>query len=120
TAPVLTALLRQANALAIGAVAGLAGARIGMPLPWMLGPLIGTIVAAMAGAPISAPGALRPAVIPVLGVLLGSSLSAEVLRSAAAWLPSLLLLPVYLAVSTLLAMVVYIRLGGFDRVTAFF
>ena len=111
---------RQILALAIGLVSALLAARLHMPLPWMLGAMLGTTVAAMAGAPVRAPATIRPAVIPVIGVLLGSSLRPQVLAAAAGWAPSLIVLPVFLAVAATLGGTLYRRVGGYDPVTAFF
>ncbi len=113
-------IARQVLALAIGAGAGILAYSIHMPLPWMLGAMFGTTVAAVAGAPMRSPQSIRPLVIPVIGVLLGSTLRADVLAGAAAWLPSLLLLPVFLSTAGLCGMTFYRRVGGYTPVTAFF
>jgi uncharacterized membrane protein AbrB (regulator of aidB expression) len=53
-------------ALTIGVLSGLLGYFIGMPLPWMLGPMIGTTIAAMLRLPVRGPGKLRHFVIPII------------------------------------------------------
>lgn len=113
-------VLKQALAILVGFLSGLTAYHVGMPLPWMLGAMLGTTVFAMAGLPLVAPATLRPIVIPIIGVLLGSSLSVEVLRTALPWIPSLMLLPVFLTVATVVCYQVYRRLGHYDTVTAFF
>lgn len=113
-------ILLQLTALMIGVGSGAIANFIGMPLPWMLGAMIGTTICAMIGVPMHSPAVLRPGVIPVLGVLLGSSLTLEVLKGAASWLPSISLMPLYVVSVTLLCMQVYIRLGGYSRPSAFF
>jgi membrane AbrB-like protein len=110
----------QGLALALGTASGGLAYVLHMPLPWMLGAMFGTTVAALAGLPVHAPNAMRPLVIPVLGVLLGSSMRAEVLAGAVAWIPSLLLLPVFLGTAGLLGASFYRRVGGYAPVTAFF
>lgn len=107
-------------ALAIGVVCGIAAYTAGLPLPWMLGPMIGNTVAAMMRAPVRAPGALRPFVIPVIGVMLGSGFTAEVLGLLGSWVLTLILLPVFLGCAAGLSFLVYRRVGGYDRVTAFY
>lgn len=109
-----------ALALAIGIGSGLLASRLGVPLPWMLGPMIGNTIAAITRAPVVAPIMLRPLVIPIIGVMLGSGLSAEVLANAVAWWPSMLLLVPFLAVAGATSYQFYRRIGGFDPVTAFF
>jgi len=107
-------------ALTIGVLAGLLGYWLGMPLPWMLGPMIGTTVAAMVGLPVRGPDKLRPIVIPVIGVLLGSGITADLFGQLGSWALTLILLPLFLCAAAGLSYVVYRRLGGYDPVTAFY
>ena len=107
-------------ALTIGVASGLLGFWIGMPLPWMLGPMIGTTIAAMAGVPVRGPGKLRPIVIPVIGVLLGSGITADLFGQLGSWALTLALLPLFLAAAAAVSYTVYRRLGGYDPVTAFY
>jgi len=111
---------RPALALALGLVCGIVAARIGLPLPWMLGPMIGTTIAALLGAPIAGPDRLRPIMVPVLGVMLGSGITSEVLDAARQWALSFALLPLFLLVAASASYTVYRRIGRYDPVTAFF
>ena len=112
--------MAMALAIAIGIASGLLANWAGVPLPWMLGPMVGNTIAALAGARIGAPTPLRPFTIPVIGVMLGSGLSSEVLLGALHWWPSLIMLVPFLMVSGLVSYQFYRRLGRFDPVTAFF
>lgn len=114
------ALFAQVLALALGTGCGVAAYQVGLPLPWMIGPMIGTTVAAMLGAPIQGPEKLRPIVIPVIGVLLGSSITMEVLASALGWWPSLLMLIPFLISAAVVSFFFYRRIAGYDPVTAYF
>ncbi len=109
-----------ALALGLGAVAGYGTYRLGLPLPWMLGPMIINTFAALMRWPVKAPMKLRPIVIPLIGLMLGSAVSPQVFANASQWLVTIALLPVYLASGAGVSYVVYRRLGGFDPVTAFF
>ncbi len=113
-------IARQALALVIGIAGGGIANFAGMPLPWMLGSMLATTGAAISGLPIRSPAALRPVVTPVIGVLLGSSVTLDVLRGTVTWLPSMLLLPALLAVAAGLSYQIYTRIGGYDRTTAWF
>jgi hypothetical protein len=111
---------RYVLALGLGAVGGCLFWWLKMPLPWMLGALFANMAAAVAGAPIRAPVRLRSAVVAVIGVLLGSRFTPEVLSQAGVWTISLLLLLVYLLAVGLVVVPFYRFAGKFDWNTAFF
>nr|WP_272911497.1 AbrB family transcriptional regulator [Loktanella sp. M215] len=106
--------------MTIGVLSGLLGYWLRMPLPWMLGPMIGTTTAAMLGWPVRGPDKLRPIVIPVIGVLLGSGITAELFGQLGSWVLTLTLLPIFLCVAAGFSYVVYRKLGHYDPVTAFY
>ncbi len=116
----MTAAAPHIIALAIGALSGIIGFVIGMPLPWMLGPMIGVTIAAMAGAPIQGPVTLRKIVIPIIGVMLGSSVSPETLQLLGQWALTMATLPVVLLIMGGLSFMVYRYIGRHDPVTAFY
>jgi membrane AbrB-like protein len=111
--PILTALV-------IGAAGGLLFYAVHLPLPWMMGAMAATTVASMAGVPQTMPAWARPPTIAVLGVLLGSSFTREMVGRMPEWLPSLLTLPVYILVIGLLALVYLRKVARLDSRTAFF
>lgn len=113
-------LLLQLTALAIGVIGGMAAYFAGLPLPWMLGPMIANTAAAMLRAPIAGPDNLRIYVIPVIGVMLGSGVTAEVFGLLGTWILTLVLLPLFLACAAGISYTVYRRVGGYDPVTAFY
>lgn len=116
----LNGIGKQALALVIGIFGGIVAWQVGLPLPWMLGPMIAVTIAAMAHAPVMAPIRLRPAVMPVIGVMLGSAVSADLLGMLGAWVTTLLLLPVFLACAAAWSYLIYRRIGGYDKTTAYF
>ena len=107
-------------ALGLGLASGFAGYRLSLPLPWMIGPLIGVTAAALAGAPLRAPSALRPVVIPVLGVMLGSALTPEIFAALGRWAATIALLVPFLFASAAASYLIYRKIGGYDPVTAYF
>ncbi|MEL6522190.1 MAG: AbrB family transcriptional regulator [Pseudomonadota bacterium] len=108
------------GALAIGVVSGLIAAWIGLPLPWMLGPMIGNTIAALMQIPLTAPGKLRTFVIPIIGVMLGAGFSPEMLGQVTQWSLTFLMLLPYIVCAALASYSIYRRLGHYDPVTAFF
>lgn len=107
-------------ALVLGIGAGALAFGVKMPLPWMLGPMICLTVAALAGLPVEGPVRIRPFVIPVIGVLLGSSLTPEVAAAVPRWTTTMLLLPAFLAAAAALSYLLYRRVGGLDHATAYY
>lgn len=110
----------QAFALVIGAVGGVGAYFAGLPLPWMLGPMIITTIAAMLRAPVAGPDGLRIYMIPIIGVMLGSSVTSEIFGLLGSWLITLALLPLFLACAAGISFGVYRKIGGYDAVTAFY
>lgn len=104
----------------IGVASGALAFALGMPLPWMLGPMIGTTIAAMLALPVRGPDRLRPIVIPIIGVMLGSAMTADVFDLLGNWVLTLVLLPIFLLTAAGFSYIVYRRIGGFDPVTAFY
>lgn len=113
-------LLPLVLALAIGAAGGLLFLAAGLPLAWMLGPMLATMIASLAGAPIAVPAALRGPTVAVLGVLLGSGFDREVVERLLRWLPILGALPFYVAIVTGAAFLYLRRLAGLEPRTAWF
>ena len=113
-------LRSQSLALSIGLFCGVSAFFAGLPLPWMLGPMIGNTVGAILHAPVTAPNRLRPFVIPVIGVMLGSAVTSDIFGLLGSWVSTLILLPVFLCVAATASYTVYRRIGGFDPVTSFY
>jgi membrane AbrB-like protein len=106
--------------IASGAVGGAVFAWLNTPLPWMLGALFATIGLAIAGVPLYLPSWLRRIMIAVLGVMLGSAFTPDVLGHVLHWWPTLVGLTVFIAIGTSLISWFYQRFGDFDKMTAFF
>lgn len=107
-------------ALGLGAAGGWVFWTLRLPLPWMLGALVATMIAAVAGLPVRGPARIRGAVVAVIGVLLGAGFTPSLLAQAGAWGVSLLGLALYLGLSLALLIPWFRRIGGFDGKTAYF
>ncbi len=106
--------------LLFGAAGGLAFFKLTMPLPWMIGAMVVTTTAALAGAPLKGPGGIRPLMITVLGIMLGSAFTPDALVHAGRWWPSLVTLIVFIVVVTAAVAFFLVKAGKFDPVSAYF
>lgn len=93
---------------------------LSLPLPWMLGSMTFVTLGAVLRLRLFAPAGIRPPMTAVIGVLLGASFSPSVLDNLLVWMPTLLGLTVFSALSGLCCAVYLHKVAGFDRVTAFF
>jgi len=111
--------------LVLACAGGVAGRLIGMPLPWLLGPMIAICAAAMSGikffgAPLQWPEASRAVFIPVLGVMIGGAFTMDLILGIVDWWPSALGLAAFLLIAHWCVFFLYRRLGGYDPATAFY
>jgi membrane AbrB-like protein len=111
------ALLR---ALAGALIGGGVFAWLALPLPWLLGAIVGTAVLAMAGARVKVPRSLRDLVLVVLGLMIGATLRPEILGEITRWPLSLAGVIVYVAIATAGQYALFRRVGGYDAPTAYF
>jgi uncharacterized protein len=120
-APTYDVFLRAVLCIAIAFVGGSVAAYLQVPLPYMLGAIFITMVAALAGVPLARPA--QKVVLPmrvVLGVMLGSTVTPELLDRIWAIAGSALVVPVFVIVSTAMGLVYYRVVAGYSREEAFF
>jgi membrane AbrB-like protein len=116
----LIAALAMAGTLAAAVAGGFAARFVHLPLPWLLGPLVTIMALSLAGAPVRLIPWSRSAGTSVVGASIGLQFTTTVL------LKLLTLLPLMIGaafVSTLIGALgglMYMRLTGVDRCTAFF
>ena len=106
--------------LAIGIPGGALFWLLNLPLPWMLGAMAATTIAAISGVRVSLMPGLRLAFITILGVMLGSAFTPEVVKGIVLWLGSFAWLALYVVIATALIWLYYRRLARYDSVTAYF
>ncbi len=111
---------RTILALALGAGGGWAAHQLQLPLPWMIGAMCATTVASTAGAPVAMPIIFRHIMVAVLGLMLGSSFSPEILDRLGDWAASLAMLVLYAAAAGSAGIFYFRRVCGYDPVTAYF
>ena len=103
------------------ALAGVGGFwLLGLPLPFLFGPMFVCLLAALRGAPLLGPGLVGVAARTVLGVAIGSSITPEVLQRLPQMVASVAFIPLYIGVIALIGVPFFSRVCGFDRVTAYY
>ena len=113
--------LRMAATLALGALAALACAALGVPLPWMIGPLVATAAGCIAGLPLAAAPPLRPAGQALIGTALGLDFTPQVVVLVAAhWVAIVAGIVWALALGAAFAALLRRANPGLDRATLFF
>ena len=120
--PILLAVTPRTTllALAIGIAGGWLAFQLRLPLAWMIGAMLATTAAAALGAPVAMPIAFRHAMVAVLGVMLGSGFSPEMLAQLSDWAVSLASLALYGVAAGGAGLVYFRRVWGYDPVTAYF
>lgn len=108
-----------ARTIAIGTAGGAIFNWLQMPLPWMLGAMLAAGTVTLSGVRTCVDGRVRTVMIVVLGVLLGSAFTPDILDRIALWPATLGGLLAFVLVGTL-ATYTYFRCVGFDRSTAFY
>ncbi|GAB5376767.1 MAG: AbrB family transcriptional regulator [Acuticoccus sp.] len=111
--------------LAIGFVGGLAARLAGLPIPFLIGSLIVvglfTILWVANGHDaLPFPQRLRQRFVSVIGVMIGSTFSPEVVSELPATWPSLCATVLYVLIASGFGYLILRHLGRYDRVTAFY
>jgi membrane AbrB-like protein len=107
---------------ALGAAGGGSAAFVllGLPLPFLLGPMAGCLVAGLAGAQMRGMGQLGHAMRTILGVAVGASITPEMVDALPRMAASLALVPVYLILAGVAGYPLLRRVFGFDHPTAYY
>lgn len=105
--------------LGVGAVGGVLFQLMGLPLAWMLGPLIANLLLSARGVNVGVPEPLRNVFLAMMGLVLGSQVTPELAQRVLDWPVSSVLLLLGVAASTAVAAAWY-RRCGFDPVSAWF
>jgi membrane AbrB-like protein len=112
---------RAALCIVIAFVGGVLAATLAIPLPYMLGGIAATMFAAMVGVPITRPSphVVTPMRV-TLGVLLGSTMTPELLDRIGAVAGTVALVPVFVVVAAVVGTLYYERVAGYSREEAYF
>jgi membrane AbrB-like protein len=113
-------LPRRIGTLALAAAGTAAFWALGLPLPFLFGPMLACLLAALLGAQLVGAGVLAVAARTVLGVAIGGTVTPELLERLPQMLASVAFVPLYVAVIGLVGVPFFHRVCGFDRVTAYY
>lgn len=91
-----------------------------LPLPWLLGPIFACLIAALVGLPLRGIKIVNDSMRTILGVAVGATLTPAVLASFPAMWPTLLMVPVMIALIALTGVPYFQRLCGYDFATAYY
>src|SRR5262244_2108229 len=116
----VAAALAIALTLAAGVVGGFAARYVHLPLPWLLGALFTTMTLSLAGAPVRLIPWGRPAGTVVVGASTGLQFTATVVAKLVTLLPLIITAAFISTIVGAIGGLIYMRLTGIDRVTAFF
>ena len=106
--------------LAVAAVGVALFHALGLPLPFLFGPMAACLVAALAGARLQGMGQISIAARTILGVAVGASVTPELVGQLPQMAASLAFIPLYIALIGLIGVPFFHRICGFDRVTAYY
>ncbi len=106
--------------LGLGAAGGFVFNFFSLPLPWMLGSMSFVTAGALLGLRVRMLPTVRGVMITVLGVMLGSAFTPEVIARMGQWVVTLSALAAWMAVSGLVALAYFRNVAGYDPVTAYF
>ena len=113
-------VFRLGFSIALGAVGGAVFYYFNLPLGWMLGSMTITTIAALAGAPVALHMPLRLSMTAVLGTLLGSAFTPQILQQLQYWSAGAVTVAIFVTMMTGVAVFFLMRIGGMDRATAYF
>ncbi len=108
------------TALGLGTAGGYLCFLLHVPLAFMIGAMIATSAAAIAGVRVGVPKPLRTVMVVVLGIMLGSSFTPDLLDRLGDWVVSLAGLAVYIVAAAAAGLWYLRRVARFDGVTAYF
>jgi len=111
---------RNLATLALAAAGGALFWQTGMPLAWMLGAMCAVMVAAVAGARVAVHGWARNPMAALLGVMLGSAFTPQILDRLDDWIGGFLLVTLFVPASLIVLTVYFRTIRRYDPVTAFF
>ena len=114
-------MARMGICIAIALTGGVIAAALSIPLPYMLGAIAASMMAAMAGVPVERPSMTIVTPMRVtLGVLLGSTITPELLDRIGAVAGAVAVVPLFVILAAIIGTIYYERVAGYTREEAYF
>lgn len=110
----------RGTTLAAAAIGTAAFVGLGLPLPLLLGPMLGCLAFALAGARLQGMGILGTFMRTFLGVAIGSTVTPELVRELPSHGITLAMVPVFVIVIGCVGYPFFRKVMGFDHPTAFY
>lgn len=112
--------VRSLLTLAIASGGALGFWVLSLPLPFLFGPMAGSLVAAIGGVRLRSVGQISVGARSILGVAVGASITPTVLAHLPSMAASVALVPVFIVVIALTGVPYFEKVWGYDRITAYY
>lgn len=93
---------------------------LGLPLPFLFGPMSACLLAALLSAPLEGFGQVSVAARTILGVAVGASITPELFAELPKMAASIALIPFFIILIALIGVPFFRKVWGFDTTTAFY
>lgn len=117
--PIPAHLTSRLGTLFLALSGGILFQALGLPLPFLFGPMTACLIAALAGARLKEMGNISTAARTILGVAIGASITPEIVDRIPQLLGSVALIPIYVALIGIVGVPFFRRLG-YDPVTSWY
>jgi uncharacterized protein len=117
--PIPAHLTSRLGTLLLALSGGILFQALGLPLPFLFGPMTACLIAALAGARLREMGNISTAARTILGVAIGASITPEIVDRIPQLLGSVALIPIYVALIGIVGVPFFRRLG-YDPVTSWY
>ena len=111
---------RRLITLGVACVGTAVSYMLGLPLPFLFGPMLGCLIIALMGVRLQGVGYVAKGARTILGVAVGASVTPEVIGRLPEMALSVAFIPVYVVIIALVGVPFFRRLFGFDPVTAYY
>ena len=112
--------LARFNTLVLAFVGAVLFWWVGLPLPFIFGPMTACLLAALAGMKLQGFGAISVGARTILGVAVGASITPDVVHQLPQMAASLAFMPFYVVLIALVGVPFFNRVCGFDPITSYY